>query len=98
MIFNEWIYSSSLRIKEEKMLNSSLINIVSNMTDNKEVHEQFESVRLSAEDVIEDLSGFSQNGDRSGSDILDSVMPLETFGECATLGLTKNIYNIANIR
>ena len=93
---------SSLPIKEEMMLNSSFIDmfghIVSNMTKDQVVQELFEAAMLNGTEVVEDISGFSQNGEKSGSDVLASVMPLNTYGECVTFGLKKSVHQLATIK
>ena len=93
---------SSLPINEEIMLNSSFIDmfghIVSNMTKDQSVHELFEDAMLNGTEVVDDISGFSQNGEKSGHDIHPSVMPLNTYGECVTFGLKKSVHQIATIK
>ena len=58
----------------------------------------YEVALLNASEVVEDMAGFSQNGEKAGSQVLDSVMPLNTFGECVTLSLNKSKLQIASIR
>merc|ERR1719312_909288 len=75
---------SSLPLKEETMLNSSFIDmfghIVLNITKDQVVHELFEAAMLNGSEVVEDISGFSQNKEKSGSNVLAPVMPLNTYG------------------
>ena len=96
------LITSSFPIKEETMLNSSFIDmfghIVSNITKDEDVHELFEAAMLNESEVVEDISGFSQNKEKSGSNVLAPVMPLDTYGECVTFGLEKSAHQLATIK
>ena len=93
---------SSLPIKEETMLNSSFIDmfghIVLNITKDQVVHELFEAAMLNGSEVVEDISGFSQNKEKSSGNVLAPVMPLNTYGECVTFGLKKSAHQLATIK
>ena len=101
-IYFDECFISSLPIKEEITLNSSFINVfgklVSNMTENQNIYNMYKVALLNASEVVDDMTGISQNGEEAGSQLFESVMPLSTFGECITLGLSKNNLQIASIR
>ena len=87
------VFHSVLLIKDEVALNSNFRNvfgkIVSKIAENEEVYKRYEVAMLDTSEVVKDMTGFSQNGEKSDSKALDSVMPLDTFGECVTLSLKK---------
>ena len=89
-------------IDGELLSNSSFINkfgeVVATLNQKQDVLALFDAIMLSSKEVIQDMTGYSQNDDQTKSQVLDSVMPLNMFGECITLGLLDSVHQVAGIR
>ena len=81
---------------------SSFINmfgeVVATVNQTDDVLAIFDAVMFSSKEVVQDMTGYSQNNDQTKSEFLDSVMPLNMFGECITLGLLDSVHQVAGIR
>ena len=88
--------------KGKTLSNSSFIDLfgenVENIHHSEEVQELFETLMLSPEEVVKDIVGISQNGDKTKIKILDSVMPLNEMGECVTFGVNETDEQVMDIR
>ena len=82
------VFYSPLPINEDMAPNSNFINvfgkIVSNIEKNEKVYKLYEVAMLNTSEVVKDMTGFSQNGEKAGNKAFEAVMPLDTFGECDT--------------
>ena len=96
------VFYSPLPINEDMAPNSNFINvfgkIVSNIEKNEKVYKLYEVAMLNTSEVVKDMTGFSQNGEKAGSKALNAVMPPDTFRECDTLSLKKGDLQVACVR
>ena len=99
--FYKWNSFSALPNAGKRSSNSSFINmfgeIVADMDQSGKVQEMFNAMMFSSKEVVDEMTGYSPNGDKFESQDLDPLMPLNEFGECITLGL-KNGNHIAKIK
>jgi hypothetical protein len=98
---NKWNSFSALPNVGKTLSNSSFINmfgeIVADMDQSDKVQTIFDAMMFSPKEVVDEMIGYSPNGDEFESEVLDPVMPLNEFGECITLGV-KDGYHVAEIK
>lgn len=95
-------FSSAFPSNGDLLSDSSFINkfgeVVATVNQKQDVLALFDAIMLSSKEVIQDMTGYSQNDDQTKSQVLDSVMPLNMFGECITLGLRESVHQVKGIR
>jgi hypothetical protein len=61
--------------------------LVADLDQSDKVQKIFDAMMFSPNEVVDEMIGYSPNGDEFEHQVLDPVMPLNEFGECITLGL-----------
>merc|ERR1711915_567583 len=86
----------------KQLSNRSFIDMFGDMAEDMrssvEAHAMFESLIFNSSDIVDELFGLTEDLTKIESEVLESVMPSEEFGECVTLSLKKNQIQVAQIR